>query len=225
MPQVRFRESGITLFHRRPLRVYYVTQEEALADGYTEFGPDDICPLTQRVYRLAGMRLDSRELLMQLRGIAGRPPEPRMTLHQLADPDPAAVAKIDSADLVIAALGYRPNALPVFDHAGNPIPLFAHNGPQHPMVDRQCRVMDSDGLPVPHLFGIGLAAGFVPSGNLGGEPSFRGQANGLWLWQNDVGSIIVNAVLDSLPTDELQSESVHLPIHEAAAQLAARTGD
>ena len=57
--------------------------------------------------------------------------------------------------------------------------------------------MDSHGNPIPGLFGIGLAAGFVPHGKLGGEPSFSGQANGLWLWQNDVGSIIVDAVLSS----------------------------
>jgi hypothetical protein len=30
---------------------------------------------------------------------------------------------------------------------------------------------------------------------LGGEPSFRGQANGLWLWQSDVGGLIVDAIL------------------------------
>ncbi len=57
--------------------------------------------------------------------------------------------------------------------------------------------MDSHGGPIKGLFGIGLAAGFVPYGKLGGEPSFRGQANGLWLWQNDIGSIIVKAVVPS----------------------------
>jgi hypothetical protein len=40
-----------------------------------------------------------------------------------------------------------------------------------------------------------LAAGFVPYGKLGGEKSFRGQANGLWLWQNDVGAMIADAIL------------------------------
>ena len=40
-----------------------------------------------------------------------------------------------------------------------------------------------------------LAAGFVPHGKLGGEASFRGQANGLWLWQNDVGQMIVEQLL------------------------------
>jgi hypothetical protein len=30
---------------------------------------------------------------------------------------------------------------------------------------------------------------------LGGEPSFRGQANGLWLYQHGIGEIILNQLL------------------------------
>jgi hypothetical protein len=48
---------------------------------------------------------------------------------------------------------------------------------------------------VPGAYGIGLSAGFVPWGPLGGEASFTGQANGLWLWQNDVGQMIVDQLL------------------------------
>lgn len=195
LPEIQFGEGGVTLFHRRPLRVYYTSPEEAVADGYTEFCPGDLCPVTNRVYRLAGFRLDSRELLMQLRGIGGRAPEPRMTLHQLKAEDPEAVQLVDSADLVVAALGYRPNALHILDEDGAEVSLYAHTGPAKPMVDNRCRVLDSHGDPIAGLFGIGLAAGFVPHGKLGGEPSFTGQANGLWLWQNDVGAIIVKAVL------------------------------
>jgi hypothetical protein len=197
LPEVQFGEGGVTLFHRRPLRVYYTSPEEALADGYTEFGPADVCPITNRVYRLAGFRLDSRELVMQLRGIGGRPPEPRMRLHQLKQRDPEAVQLIDSADLVIAAFGYRPSALPILDEQGAEVALFSHTSPSAPLVDDCCRVMDSHGNPIAGLFGIGLAAGFVPRGKLGGEPSFIGQANGLWLWQNDIGSMIVDAILQS----------------------------
>jgi hypothetical protein len=199
LPGVQFGEAAITLFHRRPLRVYYYTPEEALADGYTEFGPDDLCPITNRVFRLAGLRLDSRELLMQLRGIGGRPPEPRMRLRLLVQPDPEAIQLIDAAHLVVAAFGYRPNALPLLDQNGSEIQLFAHTDSEARLVDDGCRVMDGWGKPIPGVFGIGLAAGFVPHDKLGGEPSFKGQANGLWLWQNDVGSIIVNAVLPPAP--------------------------
>ncbi len=199
LPQIRFANGGVTLVHRRPLRVYYTSVDEALADGYTEFTEDDLCPVTKRVYRLAGLRLDSRELLMQVRGIGGRPPEPRLRLHLLRQNDATALALIDRADLVIAALGYRPNALRLLDRHGREIVLLSHTSASAPLVDRKCRVVDGSGTPVASVFGIGLAAGFVPYGRLGGERSFSGQANGLWLWQTDIGSIIVDAVLTPSP--------------------------
>jgi hypothetical protein len=194
MPEVRFGEGGVTLFHRRPLRVYYTSADEAIAEGYSEFGADDLCPVTRRVYRLGGLRLDSRELLMQARGIGGRPAEPRLKLHRLKAQDQEAIRLIDASNLVIAALGYRPNALRILDEDGADVALFAQTGPAAPLVDEGCRVMDRDRRPIPGLYGIGLAAGFVPHGKMGGEPSFTGQANGLWVWQNAVGSIIVDAV-------------------------------
>jgi Pyridine nucleotide-disulphide oxidoreductase len=195
MPEVSFGAGGVTILHRRPLRIFYPSAEAALKEGYTEFGPDDVCPVSGRVFRLGGFRLDSRELIMRARGIAGRPPEPRLQLHRLGEDDGFSLALLDDADLVIAALGYRPRALPVFDQGGNPIPLLAETSPQAQLVDNGCRVLDAGGNPLPHLFAIGLAAGFVPHGKLGGEASFRGQANGLWLWQSDVGGLIVDAIL------------------------------
>ncbi len=195
LPDVRFGTGGVTLLHRRELRIYYPDRASALADGYIEWTEDDVCPVSGKVFRFAGFRLDARELVMQARGIGGRPPEPRVRLHRLGVDDAGAVRLLDGADLVIAALGYRPRALPVHGRNGQPITLLSQTGPQQPLVDGQCRVLDGDGRPVPGLFGIGLGAGFVPRGRLGGEASFRGQANGLWLWQHDVGSMIVDAVV------------------------------
>ncbi len=195
MPGVAFGPGGVTILHRRELRIFYPSVNAALADGYTEFGPDDICSVSGRVFRLSGFRLDSRELIMRARGIGGRAPEPRLQLHRLGLDDAASLTLLDNTDLVVAALGYRPRALPVFDMAGRPVQLLAETGPQARLVDDRCRVLDASGNPLPHLFAIGLAAGFVPHGTLGGEPSFRGQANGLWLWQSDVGGLIVDAIL------------------------------
>jgi hypothetical protein len=195
LPRVSFGDGGVTLLHRRPLRITYADRASALAEGYTEWTEADVCQISGRVFRFAGFRLDSRELIMQARGIGGRPPEPRLRLHHLRAEDAAAERIIDTADLVVAALGYRPRALPLRDVRGAPIALLAHTGPRAPLVDSQCRVLDDAGRPIPALFGIGLAAGFVPRGRLGGEASFRGQVNGLWLWQHDVGALIVKAVL------------------------------
>jgi len=194
LPEVSFGHAGVTLLHRRELRIYYPDRASALAEGYAEWTEDDVCPVSGRVFRFAGFRLDSRELVMQARGIGGRPPEPRLRLHHVQPDDAEAARLIDGADLVVAALGYRPRALPVFGRDGAPIRLLAQTGPQMAMVDGQCRILDADSVPIPGLFGIGLAAGFVPRGALGGEASFRGQANGLWLWQHDVGSLIIHAI-------------------------------
>lgn len=201
MPNVNFGAAGVVLMHRRELRIYYPDAASALADGYNEFTDDDICPISGRVFRFAGFRLDSRELVMQARGIGGRAPEPRLALHALQPTDPAALEILDNAHLVVAAMGYRPHAVPILDQEGNAVTLLAHTGPQEPLVDGQCRVLDAAATPIGGLFGIGLAAGFMPRGSFGGEPSFRGQANGLWLWQNDVGAMIVEAVMaPSLPS-------------------------
>ena len=208
LPNVTFGPGGLSILHRRPLRIFYPSVAAALTEGYTEFGPDDICPLSGRVFRLSGFRLESRELIMRARGIGGRAPEPRLHLHRLGVDDASTVALLDGADLVIAALGYRPRALPIFDYAGRRVPLFAETGPKAPLIDGHCRVLDADGNPIPHAFAIGLAAGFVPHGKLGGEPSFMGQANGLWLWQSDVGGMIVDAILDSsVESDDLLGSS------------------
>ncbi|MGY4398686.1 dTDP-4-amino-4,6-dideoxygalactose transaminase [Sphingomonas sp. UYAg733] len=194
-PALPFGAGGITLLHRRPLRPFYPSVEAAQAEGFTDFGPEDICPVSGFVYRLAGFRLEARELVLRMLGIDGRAPDPRIALHRIAgDGDARAREHLDRADIVVAALGYRPHALPLNDMQGEPIALSAQAGGA--MVDRHCRVIRADGTPVPGVYGIGLAAGFVPWGALGGEASFSGQANGLWLWQNDVGQMIVDQLLD-----------------------------
>ena len=193
-PALPFGAGAITVLHRRPLRPFYPSVAAAHAEGFTEFGPDDICAQSGFVYRLAGFRLEARDLVLRMLSVDGRVPDPRVTLHRIAgDDDIAARAVIEDADLVIAALGYRPIALPIADRDGSPIPLAAHAG--LPMVDDQCRIIDAEGIPIAGLYGLGLAAGFVPSGPLGGECSFIGQANGLWLWQNEVGLRVVDQVM------------------------------
>jgi UDP-N-acetylglucosamine 2-epimerase len=192
---IAFAKQAVSLLHRRPLRIFYPTIEAALADGYTDFTLDDVCPRTHRLFRLAGFRLDARELARRALGIGDAPPEPRLRLHGLTgDGDQSEAWRIlDEADLVIAALGYRPRGLRLLDSDGQPILLAAHAARGAALVDRECRVVDQSLHPVPGVFALGLAAGFVPNGALGGESSFVGQTNGLWLWQNDIGAMIMQS--------------------------------
>ncbi len=158
--------------------------------------------MSGQVYRLAGFRLDSRELLLSVRGTAGRGPERRVAFLRVLPEDPEGVDRaLASADLVVAAMGYAPRLLTVLDPQGAEVPL-AGSERGRAAVDDRCRVLDREGRPVPGLHGLGLGMGFVPTGRFGGEPSFRGQANGLWLWQNDVGSMVADALVgEGAPTD------------------------
>ena len=194
-PGFAFGAGAITIVHRQPLKPFYPTIAAAHAEGFHDFDENDICPVSGFVLRLAGLRLESRELVLRMLSLGGRTPDPRVTTHRITgDGDAAARAIIEGADLVIGALGYRPRCVPLIGVDGTPLSLAHHVG--RPMVDRHCRLLDATDRPVPGAYGIGLSAGFVPWGRLGGEASFRGQANGLWLWQNDVGQMIVDQVLE-----------------------------
>jgi dTDP-4-amino-4,6-dideoxygalactose transaminase len=199
-PAMALGTGAIAVVHRRPLRPFYFSRAAALDDGFTDFTEADVCPVSGFVYRLGGFRLESRELVLRALAIGGRVPDPRLALVRIDQTgDDALRALIAGGDLVIGATGYRPRALPLFDVDGAPIALACDGS--GPLVDRHCRVLAADGSVVAGAFGIGLAAGFVPWGALGGEPSFRGNANGLWLWQNDVGQIIVDQVLTDQAVD------------------------
>jgi hypothetical protein len=196
---VEFGEGDITILHRQPFRIFYVSREAALEDGYTDFTDDDFCPITNRLYRLAGLRFDSRELMKRIMGVGGAPPEPRVRLIPLdstgeknsVDID----ALLDEADLIIPAFGYRSNLVPIQGADGEMIELMVQGEGAPPLVDEQCHVLDAAGIPIRNLYGIGLASGFKLTGKLGGEPSFRGQTNGLWLYQNGVGELILDPML------------------------------
>lgn len=199
----RLGESALTLMHRRALPVFYPSVQAAQGDGYHAFGTDDVCPVSGFVFRFGGLRFDSRSLLRSALRIGDAVPDPRLCLHRLHDAvDTAAV--LDRADLVVSAVGYRPRALPVLDLQGHPVGLRAHQ-PGGALVGPRCGVLDEQGQEIEGLLGIGLAAGFRPGVAMGGEPSFTGQVNGLWLWQNDVGALVVRRMLERL--DGAQSPS------------------
>ena len=198
---IDFGPGDITLLHRDKLKLFYMSKEAAWADGYTDFDENDLCPVTQRVYRLGGLRLESRKLLMQVWGMLPGPAETRLRVVRLdstGQHNTLDIAQLlAEAALVIPAFGYRPAVMPIYDAAGARIPLRCEqNGPDSRMVDTDCRVLDAAGAPLPDVYAIGFVTGFKLTGALGGEPSYRGQNNGLWLYQNGVGEIIVKHLLN-----------------------------
>ena len=99
---------------------------------------------------------------------------------------------MDEAALVAPCLGYRSATLPIIDQAGHRLALRADaNGDA---VGDDCRLVLADGSVLPNVYGIGLGSGFRPSRGMGCEPNFSGQANSLWLYQNDIGGTIYSGM-------------------------------
>jgi hypothetical protein len=188
----RLAKGQIIILQRREPRIFYPDRQAALDDLY-DVEPGDICPRTQRVNRMGGLRGFGREMWRQ---IARRPrttPEPRvvtMDMQRLSAGELGAM--IAEAALVVPSFGYRSMMLPVFDAGGERLTLNAELGGV--AVGEQSRLLLADGTRLPNLFGIGLGTGYKLPSSMGGEPNFDGQANSLWLYHNDIGAIIYRAI-------------------------------
>ena len=88
---------------------------------------------------------------------------------------------------------------PIYASSGERIEL-AGETTKH-WVNEQCEVLDRKGNVVPNLYASGLATGFIPRGELGGELSFTGQTNGLWYYQNAIAERIIRNLDREHPAD------------------------
>jgi hypothetical protein len=130
----------------------------------------------------------------------GCEPETRIAIVDVADLDADELRTLmDEAALVAPCLGYRSATLPIIDPSGHRLALRADaNGDA---VGDDCRLVLADGSVLPNVYGIGLGTGFRPSRGMGCEPNFSGQANSLWLYQNDIGATIYRGIHDKAEDD------------------------
>lgn len=182
----------IMVLARRPPPIFYPDAAAAAADGYA-VDPGDICPRTNRVNRLGGLRGNGRDIWRQITCRPQAQPEPRVLTALLNDYSAEELrALLEDAAVVIPAFGYSAATLPVFTHRNRRIALQADAG--RAAVDDAGRILRADGEVLPNVFGIGLGNGYRPSGSMGGEPNFTGQANSLWLYQNDIGALLYHGI-------------------------------
>lgn len=184
----KFAAGQVLILQRRPLPIFYPDNATAAADDYV-VKPGAVCPRTGRIHRLAGLRGEGRETWRRLTGRPGTSSETRLTARYFVEFDATALRRLlDEAALVIPCFGYRSATLPIFGAAGQRIRLQADL--DRDAVGPDCRLLQADGTALPNVFGIGLGTGFRPSAAMGGEPAFNGQANSLWLYQNDIAALI-----------------------------------
>ena len=194
LPAARHLGDGqLVIVQRRAPRVFYSDAAAALTDDYP-FTPGDICPRTQRVNRMGGLRGHGRDMWRRIARRPDVPPENRVAVVDFRDLSASALrAEIEAAALVVPCLGYRSATLPIYDPAGRRLALKADTNAD--AVGQDCRVLLADGSRLSNVFAIGLGTGFRPTPSMGCEPNFSGQANSLWLYQNDIGGLICSAIL------------------------------
>lgn len=185
----------ITLIHRGRIRLFYNDAVDARADGY-EFEPEfDVCPLTGRVHRYGGLRGDARALARAV--LRGEPGAPNIRLVEQAE-RVTVVEALAEAGLVVAATGYRPRLPRLVAADGSSLELAYSSGGA--VTTAKAELVRVDGTPIPELIAYGLGAGLAVSPLVGGERSYP-TADGVWLYQNDVGAIALGSLLrEPVPT-------------------------
>lgn len=182
----------IVVLQRRAPKVFYPDGAHADADGYA-YEAGDLCQRTQRVNRMGGLRGYGRDVWRQIHRKPGVDVEQRVVVLDVSGLTADTVRDLfQSAALTVPCLGYRSRTLPVYDSDGQRLRLNAEEDAD--AVGDDCRLLLADGGSLPNVFGIGLGCGFRPSEAMGCEPNFRGQANSLWLYQNDIGGAIYRAI-------------------------------
>lgn len=188
----RLAAGQIAIIQRREPRVFYPGRDAALEDLY-EVDPGDVCPRTHRVNRMGGLRGHGREMWRRVARRPRSPAEPRVTRMAMQDFSASELrAEIESAALVIPCFGYRSAMLPMYDPQGRRLALNADA--EGAAVGDDSRLLLDDGTSLPNLFCVGLGTGYRLPPGMGGEPNFDGQANSLWLYQNDIGEVIYRAI-------------------------------
>jgi hypothetical protein len=190
----RFDAGSITVLRRSPVKVFYETVAEANADGFTGFCDSDVGKRGQ-VYPIAGLRGDSKQLYRRIAGLGGQPREDRVRIAVLPDSQ----AGFDALDfdwanlaLVVFANGYSMPEVPVCNANNTPVALHGHYTDRY--VDQQSRLLDVTGNPIPGLYAAGLSSGYSPVELLGGEASYSGKENSVWLCQHMLGEALFDAL-------------------------------
>ena len=196
--------AGIDVISRRAPREFYETVREAQEAGLEIDQSQDVCPIKERVNRFGGLRGPAASEYRRIR-VEGQSGVAR--LHNLSIAEAEDVLK--NAAVVIQALGYGANLVPIIDSSGKFIgPQVGDNRLVN--VDVNSRVYDNNGKIIPTAYGIGLGYGIRPSKEIGGEASFRGVLDGFNVVCTVVAPRIIEDLLNQPDQAVLRREAVYI---------------
>jgi hypothetical protein len=188
---IDFLKNPIKIIGKKNPKLFFDSMEDAIANKYFEFGAEDFCSQTKRLFRLAGLRMDSKELYMRMTGMIANETEERVILN-LGNTEETTTS-LEKSGLIVLSLGYTFNTIPITTMNSDPIILKGTDDGR--FVNDNLQLLSRSGSPIKNMYSIGLGNGYIPYGDLGGEPSFKGQFSGVWYYQNEMGKIILDQLL------------------------------
>ncbi len=142
-------EYEITMLYIDQIRVFFLTEQEALKEGYTQFNPKTDMNNKGKIFPFIGLRADAKSLYFNV--VRGN--EKRMTLVKTKTFEDQA-KYIKGADAVIWACGYETELIPTLDWKDNPVNFCIGEDGLFD-IDMKQRLMNKNKMPFKNIFGIG----------------------------------------------------------------------
>lgn len=189
--------STINVISRSQIRMFFSSTDEAEAEGYCFNSIQDVCPLSGRVHRFGGLRYRAKQVADSI--IATGKVDDRRPRVRLLSLNPQHIDMVNDSlgmsSAVLVCTGYEARLPLIRDSQGCEIELQSRSGL---CTDEFGRPFKENGELIKGLYSFGLGSGLRPDLKLGGEPSFHGRMDGVWLYHFDVGQRVLGSVLDHL---------------------------
>lgn len=174
----------ITLLTKRDFKLFFDSPASAREQDYP-FVDADICQASQRVNRYSGLRYDSFEFARKIKQGLIR----NLDIVDIARASTDQVlGLIAQSDLLIHSTGYKAGLVPLLDVDGTPLELQQDDFGL--LTNAQLNPITREGRVLENFHSFGLGAGIKTGGDSGGEESFRGRIDGVWVYQHVVPGLI-----------------------------------
>lgn len=180
-------KGNLNILHRNPIKLYYETQTEAINDGYIFNEDFDVCKLSGRVNRFSGLRYDSFNIGRDI--LKNKHKNVKLVKYLKYD-DPQYIQTIRQSDLVINCTGYYNKSVDIFNATGEKIFLKYENNII--VTNEYYNPIQSDNSILENLYTYGLGSGPKVNTLNGGEKSYNGRIDGVWIYQNEVSPKILS---------------------------------
>lgn len=185
---------NINLIYYPPIRIQYPSVTAANEDSYTFDQELDVCPITGGVNRYGGLRFAARNIALSILK-TGKifDSEVNINLIEINKINEKKIQKhLDSSQKIVTCFGYEPN-LPVFrDKSGVEFNLKMRS--LGVFVDSSGGIYMENQELLQNFYAFGIGSGLSISKEIGGERSFQGRVDGVWLYQNDIGDKILESI-------------------------------